>query len=114
MGRVKITPKHVKLCYFLHQNSSLYYVYFQIIIAGDVDGEDTKELLQCVNSYYIPNKVVIVHDGKDGSVLTDKLAILKNIERIDNKATAYVCENYTCKQPVNTVEDLAKLLKKQS
>lgn len=83
--------------------------YFQIIISGDVDGEDTKQLQQCVNSNYIPNKVVIIHDGKEG-FLTSKLTVLKNMERIDGKATAYVCENFTCKQPVNTVEDLTKLL----
>jgi len=28
----------------------------------------------------------------------------------DDKATAYVCENFTCRAPVNTPEELGRLL----
>lgn len=90
-----------------------YFFNLQIIIVGDADGDDTKQLLKCVNSHYIPNKVAILHDGKEG-FLTSKLTILKNLERIDDKATAYVCENYSCKQPVNSVEDLEKIISESS
>ncbi|XP_030840425.1 spermatogenesis-associated protein 20-like [Strongylocentrotus purpuratus] len=85
----------------------------QIIICGDPQAEDTRQLLQCVHTHYLPNKVLILTDeGQTSSFLSSRLDILKTLQRIDGKATAYVCENYQCQLPVNSVDDLADLLKK--
>ena len=88
---------------------------------GDKNNEDTQKLLRCVHSKFIPNKIVILGDGARGRqeakgdeeqkhFLYEKLNILRTLERIDGKATAFVCENYACKLPVNTAEELEKLL----
>jgi len=42
--------------------------------------------------------------------LKSKLEILQSLEKMEGKATAYVCEDFTCKTPVNTVAALTKLL----
>ncbi|EDO35488.1 predicted protein [Nematostella vectensis] len=81
----------------------------QIIIAGDRDADDTKLLMRCVHSHYIPNKVLLLCDGKDG-FLSTKLSVFKTLQRVDGKATAYVCQNYTCQLPVTSEEELTKLL----
>ena len=86
--------------------------FFQIIIAGDRDSQDTKDLLKCVHSHYMPNKVLMLCDGKQEGFLASKLSVFKTLERKDGKATAYVCENYTCSLPVNSVEELEKILSK--
>ncbi len=39
-----------------------------------------------------------------------KLEEMKEMKPIDGKAAAYVCENFTCKAPVTSAEDLRKLL----
>lgn len=49
-------------------------------------------------------------DGNQDNFLASKLSVFKTLERKGGKATAYVCENYTCTLPVNTVEDLEKIL----
>ena len=49
-------------------------------------------------------------DGKQDGFLHSKLAVFKTLERKDGKATAYVCKNYSCARPVNTVEDLKQVL----
>ncbi|XP_067672484.1 spermatogenesis-associated protein 20-like [Haliotis asinina] len=82
----------------------------QIIIAGDRESEDTKSLLRTVHKYFLPNKVLLLADGKVDSFLYKNLDILKTLQKVDGKATAYVCENYSCSLPVNTVEDLEKIL----
>ncbi len=83
----------------------------QIIIAGKPDGMDTRDLLDEVHRYYLPNTVVLLADGGEGQkYLAEKLEELKAMRPIDGKAAAYVCENFTCKAPVTTVEDLRKLL----
>ncbi|XP_068761701.1 spermatogenesis-associated protein 20-like isoform X1 [Montipora capricornis] len=82
----------------------------QIIIAGDRESEDTKQLLKCVHSHYIPNKVLMLCNGKEESFLASKIAVFKTLVRKNGKATAYVCQNNTCSLPVNTVEALERTL----
>ncbi|KAI0227359.1 Spermatogenesis-associated protein 20 [Lamellibrachia satsuma] len=84
----------------------------QIIIFGDKDASDTKELVRCVQSCFIPNKILIVVDSnnKNNDYLKSKLDILLSLEKMDGKATAFVCENFTCKSPVNTVAALTESL----
>ena len=89
---------------------------FQIIIVGDKEAEDTKALLSCVHSHFLPNKVLLVVPGKnkDGhqksTFLSEKLEVLESLSCVGGKATAYVCENYTCQLPVTSVEELDELL----
>lgn len=40
-----------------------------------------------------------------------KLEFLNSLTKKDGKATAYVCENYTCDLPVTSVADLERVLK---
>ena len=49
-------------------------------------------------------------DGNEDSFLASKLSVFKTLERKDGKATAYVCKDYTCSLPVNSVEELEKTL----
>ncbi|XP_071476407.1 spermatogenesis-associated protein 20-like [Diadema antillarum] len=83
----------------------------QIIVCGDPSADDAKEMLRCVHSHYLPNKVLIVADGNDDSYLASRLDILKSLKCIDGKATAYVCENYQCQLPAVGVAELETVLK---
>ena len=83
----------------------------QIVIAGEKNSVDTKELLREVYSRYLPNTVLLLADGAENQAfLRDQLPFIATVEMIDNKATAYVCEDFTCKMPVNTRGALAALL----
>ncbi|XP_071954098.1 spermatogenesis-associated protein 20-like [Antedon mediterranea] len=82
----------------------------QIFICGSNDSSDTKKLLDVVHAHFIPNKILVVTDGKNNEYLNTKLKILSTLEKKEGKATAYVCENYTCNLPVNSPVDLDKLL----
>ncbi|XP_077980427.1 spermatogenesis-associated protein 20-like [Glandiceps talaboti] len=97
------------VCASMYQQSSPK----QIIIRGERDAEDTKQLLECVHSFYIPNKILILADGNTDSYLYKTLELLPTLDKVEGKATAYVCENYACKLPVTTLEELEKLLADQ-
>jgi hypothetical protein len=81
----------------------------EIVILGQPDAQDTKELLRTVWSTYLPNKVVVLSDGKDKRA-QELIPLLQDKTMIDGKATAYVCENYACQQPVTTAKELAAQL----
>lgn len=80
---------------------------FEVIITGDTAAEDTKKLLKGLNQSFIPNKVVVLKPVESNANEILNLApYIKENTMINNKATAYVCSNYSCKKPVNNVEEM--------
>jgi uncharacterized protein YyaL (SSP411 family) len=83
----------------------------QIIIAGKPDAEDTKKMLQEVHARFLPNKVLLLADGSIGQEhLAKYLPFITSIQMHDGKATAYVCEDYTCNLPTTDVSAMIRLL----
>jgi len=83
----------------------------EIIIAGNADAPDVKKMLKLIHGTFLPNAVVLLHEpDKADSALYKTVPFIKNQTAIDGKATAYICENYACKKPVNNVGEFEDLL----
>ncbi|XP_076453674.1 spermatogenesis-associated protein 20-like [Babylonia areolata] len=82
----------------------------QIIIVGSLDSGDTKAMLRAVHNRFLPNKILILVNETDQGFLHEKVETLKSLRMLDGKATAYVCENFTCSAPTNSVEVLEQQL----
>ena len=68
-------------------------------------------MLKLVHSKFLPNAVVLLHEqGKKGTAIEQIIPFVKNQTAIEGKATAYVCENYVCNRPVNSIEDFEKMI----
>jgi hypothetical protein len=76
----------------------------EVAIVGR-DAADIQPLLREVWRKYVPNKVI----APDFAGETE-LPLLQNRPLINGQAAAYVCENYTCKEPVTNPSDLAAQL----
>jgi uncharacterized protein YyaL (SSP411 family) len=77
----------------------------EVAIVGK-DETDIRSLLAETWRRYLPNKVVAPGFGAK----TAPLPLLENRRLINDLATAYVCENYTCQQPVTDVSALREQL----
>jgi uncharacterized protein YyaL (SSP411 family) len=83
----------------------------EIVIAGNPDATDTQQMLKLIRSKFLPNAVILLHQQEKADSAIDKtIPFIKNLTAIEGKATAYVCENYACNRPVNTTDDLDKML----
>ena len=83
----------------------------QIVIAGNRESAETRELLREVHRHYSPNRILLQLGGaSDGEFLQEKLEALREMKSTDGKATAYVCENFRCQSPVNSADALRSLL----
>jgi uncharacterized protein YyaL (SSP411 family) len=83
----------------------------EIVIAGNADAPDTKQMLMFIRSKFLPNTVVVLHkQGNKGTAIERIIPFVKNQTAIEGKATAYVCENYVCNRPVNNIEDFEKMI----
>ena len=83
----------------------------QILIVGKKGAEDTQAILREVHRRFIPNKIIFLVDGgKVHKQLQKELQILSDLRQIEGQATAYICEDYTCKLPTNNIEIISQLL----
>lgn len=79
----------------------------EVVLAGGKDA--TEELLMPFRSRFLPHALVLLRQPEDGELdAVSELAAGK--ERIQGKATAYVCRNRTCMQPVTEASDLTRIL----
>ena len=80
----------------------------EIAVIGDSDSGDTKALLRAIWSRYVPNKVVAAASERDERAAR-LVPLLRERPKIEGKATAYVCDNYTCLAPVTDSAELSRL-----
>lgn len=86
----------------------------EIIIAGNPDAEDTKLLLREIHAHFVPNRILLLADGGEGQKnLAQYLPFIERMTTREGKATAYVCENYTCRLPSSDPSVLKQLLLKR-
>ena len=69
------------------------------VIAGS-DPAEYRAVLEAVAKPFRPHKVVAPATPAQAAWLADKVPLLANRPNRDGKTTTYICENFTCRQPV--------------
>ena len=84
---------------------------FEVVIAGDLGDAKTKTMLRALRAKYIPNKVVIFRPGNAERPAIVELASYTEFQKEQNGlATAYVCRNFACKAPTNSIDEMLSSL----
>ena len=84
---------------------------YEIVIVGNPEADDTKEMLSSLGKHFIPYKVVLLkHDDQETADITRIAEYTEYHSSFDGKATAYVCLDFACKMPVTNTEEMLKLL----
>jgi uncharacterized protein YyaL (SSP411 family) len=79
----------------------------EIIVAAGSDQEETRNMVEAIRKTFAPNRVLMLRrEGEEGGKLIALAPFMADLHSIDGKPTAYVCENYTCRKPVTSVEEL--------
>jgi len=90
--------------YFAISNS------YEIVLAAEKRDETLQEMISRLNQEFIPNKVVILNEPDDN--LISNLAPYTSEQTLkDGITTVYVCQDYSCKQPVHSSDEMMKLLR---
>ena len=79
----------------------------QVVIIGHPDAEDTRAMRAVLSELYLPFAVtIVVEPGARQARLAKALPFVEPMTMRDGRATAYVCRNFTCQEPVTTVDGL--------
>ncbi|HXC02526.1 MAG TPA: thioredoxin domain-containing protein [Opitutaceae bacterium] len=83
----------------------------QVVLAGDPRAEDFRALAAVLHERPGPRRVLLGADGGAGQAwLAARVPELAAMRPADGRAMAYVCENFTCRQPVHDAAALRALL----
>lgn len=84
-----------------------------LVIVGSFEDPNTQAILKKIHQTFLPNKVLILLNSETSQFFqTEKLEYLRDMKQINNTTTIYVCENFTCQLPTNSISELENLLKK--
>jgi uncharacterized protein len=84
---------------------------YQTVVCGDIFSADTREMLKALSTAYLPNNVVIFRQEDIQNADIDVIApFTKNQKRIDEKPTAYVCQQSSCLTPTTDINEMMSAL----
>jgi hypothetical protein len=82
----------------------------EIVIIPNAQDTLATEGLNLIRSIFNPNKVVIMKPENIDTDFVELLSFTKDMKTKDNNTTFYVCRDYACNQPLNSVIELENLL----
>lgn len=81
----------------------------EVVIVSDFHDNATEEMLSIIHQEFRPFTVSILYTSEYESLRT-VAPFITGYKFIDGKPTAYVCENFACREPVTNIEQLRELL----
>ncbi len=83
----------------------------EVVFSGDLDDERGRSMLEWVRGRFAPNRVTLWRrTGTEGERLDSLCGYVGQLQPVDGSPTVYVCEQYACKRPVTTLDELKALL----
>lgn len=81
----------------------------EITVTAEDYSHVAKEMLDVINEKYDPYSTLLYYIKGDKN-LEEISTFVKDYNAVSGKPTAYVCENFSCKEPITEVEVLRKML----
>jgi uncharacterized protein YyaL (SSP411 family) len=78
----------------------------EVVVVGRRGEEDTEALLEVLRHGFRPNTLLALRDPGAGGEVEELIPLLEGRTQLDGRATAYVCERYTCQLPVTDAQAL--------
>ncbi|KCZ71535.1 thioredoxin domain-containing protein [Candidatus Methanoperedens nitroreducens] len=83
----------------------------EVVITGDSQANDTKAMLAALRQEFIPDKIVVFRPGEiELPEIIRLVEYTRYLSSTDGRATAYVCQNYSCKLPTTDTGKMLELL----
>lgn len=79
----------------------------EIILAGDKEAGETKEMLNKLRQTYLPSATILLSPGgREGEKMAALVPNISGRYPVDNKTAVYICRDYICQAPVTEPEKL--------
>lgn len=80
---------------------------YELVIAGNPKHQDSIEMLSLTGRTFLPNMVLLLKEDDSIEALAP---YTKEMSAINGKATAYVCQNFSCNMPTTEISEMMRML----
>ena len=81
----------------------------EILLTGN-DYEKTRSYLKVLRESFIPNKVILIKNKENSESLSEITGFTKSFQAKDGETVVYICENFSCKLPIDSERELKEIL----
>ena len=82
----------------------------EIVIVSNQKDNLVIKGINLIRNIFNPNKIIILKPDNTNADFTELLSFTNDMKMKDNYTTFFVCRNYACNQPINSINELEKLL----
>ena len=82
----------------------------EIVLAGEIDSPDTNEIIRGIAESFLPRTVVLLNSPEAEQDLADLAPFTVGQKRVNGRATAYVCSDFTCLRPSADVGEVLQTI----
>jgi uncharacterized protein YyaL (SSP411 family) len=80
----------------------------EVVIAGEPDAADTREMISAINESFSPHKVVMLKSKQHADRLSHIAGFTDGLQIIEGKATAHMCKDFSCTESTTDFETMVK------
>ena len=86
---------------------------YEVVIVGEPQKQDTRLMLAALRRPFIPEKIVLFRtaDKSTAGAITDIAPFTRSMATRNGQATAYVCQEFACRLPTTSIDQMLKNLK---
>ncbi|MCC7577140.1 MAG: thioredoxin domain-containing protein [Methanomethylovorans sp.] len=92
---------------FLHSLDFTVGPSYEVVIAGDPDDPNTREMISVAGRSFLPNMVLLLK-GKDS--IEELIPYTKDMAAADGSATVYICQGYSCSTPITSIASFKEFM----
>jgi uncharacterized protein YyaL (SSP411 family) len=67
-------------------------------------------MLEVINERFLPGTMVILKDAIDNEDIQEVIPFIKDMKMVDGRATAYICDNFSCQEPIVDIRKFENIL----
>lgn len=82
----------------------------EIVMVGERN--ELEDFIDVLRKEFLPDLVLIVKNKENEEKLDELIEFTSSMEKVDDKATIYFCENFSCEEPITDVEKFEEFLEK--
>jgi uncharacterized protein YyaL (SSP411 family) len=83
----------------------------EIVLAGDLGQEETRNMVEAVHAAFLPNRVLMYRGiGEAARKLAGVAPFMSDLQPSDGQPTIFICQNYACRSPITALAELKQVL----